>query len=86
MDFPAVVPAMHIEAELRYNLFLAVKEALNNVVKHAHATEVQLHFRLDAKAFTLVVEDNGHGFGGNGDGKATPSADRHNSKQSEDNA
>jgi signal transduction histidine kinase/ligand-binding sensor domain-containing protein len=79
MDFPAVVPAMHIEAELRYNLFLAVKEALNNVVKHAHATEVQLHFRLDAKAFTLVVEDNGQGFGANSDGKATTSAERHNS-------
>lgn len=79
MDFPAAVPAMQIDAELRYNLFLALKEALNNVVKHAHATEVQLHFRLSSKAFTLVVEDNGQGFAADNGVKTAVSADRYNS-------
>jgi signal transduction histidine kinase len=88
MDFPAALPAMQIEAELRYNLFLALKETLNNVVKHAKATEVWLHLQLDAKGFKLVVEDNGHGFesgngvmgtnGANG-AKNGASPDRHNS-------
>ncbi len=61
MDLPMTLPAARVEAELRYNLFLALKEALNNVVKHAHATEVWLRLRLEPKTFTLIVEDNGQG-------------------------
>jgi signal transduction histidine kinase len=41
-----------------------LKEALNNVVKHAQATEVWLRLRVEAKTFTLVVEDNGRGLPG----------------------
>ncbi len=74
MDFPAALPAMTIDAELRYNLFLALKEVLNNIVKHAQATEVRLQLNLDSAGFTLVVEDNGHGFEANG--KAAASLDR----------
>src|SRR5207249_4097802 len=61
MDLPAALPAWPMDAELRYNLFLALKEALNNAVKHAHATEVRLELRLEDDAFTLAVEDNGKG-------------------------
>ena len=79
MDFPASVPNTQIDAELRYNLFLALKEALNNIVKHAQASEVLLRLQLDAKSFTLTIEDNGHGFDtGNGE-KSHVSADRLNS-------
>lgn len=79
MDFPASVPATQIDAELRYNLFLALKETLNNIVKHAQATEVWLRVRLAPGTFTLVVEDNGHGFETQNGGKAAPSGDRFNS-------
>jgi signal transduction histidine kinase/ligand-binding sensor domain-containing protein len=61
MDMPAALPAIHLPAELRYNLFLALKEVLNNVVKHARANEVRLGFRLENNGFTLVVQDNGQG-------------------------
>ena len=61
MDLPVTLPAARVEAESRYNLFLALKEALNNVVKHAHATEVWLRLRIGPKTFTLIVEDNGRG-------------------------
>src|SRR5690349_11831056 len=61
MDMPTALPALHLRAELRYNLFLALKEALNNVVKHARATEVRLGLRLDDNSFTVTVEDNGQG-------------------------
>jgi signal transduction histidine kinase len=50
-----------MDAELRYNLFLALKEALNNIVKHAHATEVRLELRLEDGAFTLALQDDGKG-------------------------
>jgi signal transduction histidine kinase len=64
MDLPLALPAMRVDAELRYNLFLALKETLNNVVKHAKATEVWLRLKLAADSFTLVVEDNGSGLPG----------------------
>ena len=71
MDLPAELPALRIEAELRYNLFLALKEALNNIVKHARATEVRLRLRLHHHEITLEVVDNGQGLaeaGAVGDG------------------
>ena len=52
---------MRVDAELRYNLFLALKEALNNVVKHAKATEVWLRLKVEADFFTLIVDDDGSG-------------------------
>jgi signal transduction histidine kinase len=71
MDLPVDLPDTHVNAELRYNLFLAIKEALNNVVKHAHATEVRLRLQLEPESFTLIIEDNGCGLPGgkNGDTK-----------------
>ena len=68
MDLPPESPAMRVDAELRYHLFLALKEALNNVVKHARATEVWLRLRLQAGGFTLSVEDNGCGLAAPGAG------------------
>ena len=70
MDLPVVLPAARVEAELRHNLFLALKEALNNVVKHAHATEVWLRLRIGPESFTLIVEDNGRGLPAAGEGGA----------------
>ena len=61
MDLPMALPVLPVDAELRYHLFLALKEALNNVVKHARATEVWLRLKVDKNSFTLVVEDNGSG-------------------------
>jgi signal transduction histidine kinase/ligand-binding sensor domain-containing protein len=64
MDLPSQLPTARVDAELRYNLFLALKETLNNIVKHAKATEVWLRLRLEPKSFTLIVEDNGQGLPG----------------------
>jgi len=77
MDLPMALPAMRVDAELRYNLFLALKEALNNIVKHAQATEVWLRLKFESDSFTLSVEDNGRGLStGNGAPPVSQSADR----------
>jgi signal transduction histidine kinase len=47
---------------MRHNLFLVVKEALNNIVKHARATEVCLRLSVKDKTLSLVIKDNGCGF------------------------
>jgi signal transduction histidine kinase/ligand-binding sensor domain-containing protein len=62
LDMPLQLPAWPLTAEVRHNLFLAFKEAMNNVLKHADATEVYVSLVTGADAFTLVVRDNGVGF------------------------
>jgi signal transduction histidine kinase len=62
LDMPLQLPAWALTAEVRHNLFLAYKEALNNAVKHASATEVRISLVLGASDFELCVTDNGAGF------------------------
>jgi signal transduction histidine kinase len=62
LDMPVSLPSWPLSAETRHNVFLAFKEALNNAVKHAYATEVRVALSLEQLAFTLSVEDNGRGF------------------------
>jgi len=62
LDPPVELPAWRITAETRHNLFLAFKEALNNVLKHAGATEVRVSLSLLPEAFVLTIRDNGRGF------------------------
>ena len=64
VDVPAQLPAITIPPEVRHNIFLAFKEAVNNVVKHAQASEVRVRLQLQPGNFTLSIEDNGHGPGG----------------------
>lgn len=61
LDVPPELPPYVLPAEVRHNLFLAIKEALNNVVKHAHATEVWMRLVVRPMAFTVVIADNGRG-------------------------
>jgi signal transduction histidine kinase len=51
-----------LTSEVRHNVFLAFKEALHNVVKHASATEVRVSLEVFPNAFALTVTDNGCGF------------------------
>jgi signal transduction histidine kinase len=62
VDFPATLPERELSGEVRHGLFLAVKESLNNVAKHAHATEVSLRARLTDSRLQLEIADNGQGF------------------------
>ena len=61
LEVPAQLPAVPVSPELRHNVFLATKEAVNNVVKHSGATAVWLRLRLEPGSFTLEIEDNGRG-------------------------
>ncbi|HZF01820.1 MAG TPA: two-component regulator propeller domain-containing protein [Methylomirabilota bacterium] len=58
---PAQLPPTPIPPEVRHNVFLAFKEAVHNVVKHAQATEVCIRLHLHADIFILEIADNGKG-------------------------
>ena len=61
LDVPAQLPDAGISPEVRHNVFLAAKEAVTNVVKHAKATEVWVRLRLEPARFILEIQDNGRG-------------------------
>jgi signal transduction histidine kinase/ligand-binding sensor domain-containing protein len=64
VDFPEEFPQRTVPPETRHNLFLAVKEALNNVARHAQATEARLRVSLAGDFLKIAIEDNGRGFDG----------------------
>ena len=62
-ESPISIPNRRLTAEVRKNVFLSVKEALNNVVKHSQARCVDLRITCDASAITIVIADDGKGLG-----------------------
>jgi signal transduction histidine kinase len=56
------VPATMIAAEQRHNLFLAIKEALNNAARHSGAKEIQVEIAYADPVLAVSVRDNGIGF------------------------
>jgi signal transduction histidine kinase len=60
-----VDPEMQLTAAdlpLRRSLLMAIKEILNNIVKHSGATEVRLKIERQHQHLIMVVLDNGRGF------------------------
>ncbi|HEY5914095.1 MAG TPA: two-component regulator propeller domain-containing protein [Verrucomicrobiae bacterium] len=62
LDLPTQLPDLSISTEVRHNLFMTIKEALNNVLKHAAASEVRIALAVEGSAVTVTISDNGKGF------------------------
>ena len=62
LDVEQDIPAVAFDLPVRRNLFLAVKEAINNAAKHSEATELYLRIHRQGEGLKVVVEDNGKGF------------------------
>ena len=62
VSIPANPPSIHVSSNTRYQFLLVLSEALNNVVRHAEASEVQLEWLLDERNLVLHIRDNGVGF------------------------
>lgn len=62
-DVPPELPIKTLSQFTRRNLFLAIKEALNNAAKHSEATELTVRIDLsNGSQLNVVVADNGCGF------------------------
>ncbi|SPE52218.1 putative Integral membrane sensor signal transduction histidine kinase [Verrucomicrobia bacterium] len=61
LEVPESLPKYPMSSAERHDLFLAAKEALHNVVKHAHADEVWLRLKIDNGTLSLEIQDNGKG-------------------------
>src|SRR5262249_17233210 len=53
-----------VDAGVRHQLFLVLKEALTNVVNHSRATEVRLNIGMENGELSVSIADNGRGISG----------------------
>jgi len=51
-----------VSGQVRHHLFLAIKEVLNNAVRHGRASEVGLRVRVLDDRLCISITDNGIGF------------------------
>ncbi|HLY70875.1 MAG TPA: ATP-binding protein, partial [Puia sp.] len=61
ITIPEIIPDLFVSGEFRRNIYLTIKEALHNVVKHAHANEVSIDVQISQRLI-IVLHDNGIGF------------------------
>jgi signal transduction histidine kinase len=62
LEVPLNLPDLPVATEVRHTVFMVVKEALNNAIKHAAATEIKLGLEVAEKQIAILVADNGSGF------------------------
>lgn len=62
VDRPDDLPNFPLPTDVRHNLFLALKQALNNIVQHADASEVWLRVQMKVHHLRITLDDNGCGF------------------------
>ena len=60
ISIPEKIPDMEINGEARRNIFLMVKEAVHNVIKHSGADKVTINIACEDQ-LTITVSDNGKG-------------------------
>lgn len=65
-EVPPELPAVALAPEVRHNVFLAAKEAVTNIVRHAQAAEARLRIELAPARFSILIEDDGRGPGAAG--------------------
>jgi two-component sensor histidine kinase len=60
--FPDEINTIKLTQQQRRNVFLVIKESLNNILKYAESTEVQVQLFIRSKKLHLIISDNGKGF------------------------
>jgi len=59
---PSQMPHHPVSSQVRHHLFLAVREALANILKHSAATHAKISMACENGNLEISVEDNGRGF------------------------
>ena len=63
VDTPDTFPSVFVSGEFRRNIFLSLKEALHNIIKHSQAGHVNIAIDINHQ-LTITVQDDGIGFDG----------------------
>jgi signal transduction histidine kinase len=62
LDVDDAFPQKALTSEVRHHVYFAVREAVNNIAKHARATEVWLRIKWRPNTLRIALEDDGRGF------------------------
>jgi signal transduction histidine kinase len=62
LKIPERVPVQPLSSQSRHHLFLAVQEALANILKHSGATRASIAMVCRSTDFEINISDNGIGF------------------------
>ena len=61
INFPEEFDNISIHPDIKRNLFLVLKESLNNIFKHAKAKSVSITFVIKGKDYEFIIVDDGIG-------------------------
>lgn len=61
IDALDVIDNRPVASSVRHHVSLAVKEAVNNALKHSGATEIRINIRFESSLLTILISDNGNG-------------------------
>nr|WP_321231550.1 ATP-binding protein [uncultured Psychroserpens sp.] len=62
LDFDEHISWQNINEKIKVNLYRIIQEALQNIIKHASAKNVNITFLVDGKDLALIIKDDGIGF------------------------
>lgn len=58
-DFENLRMHEKLPVDVKENIYLIFKEAINNIVKHSNATRIDINFSFVGKSYKLEIHDNG---------------------------
>lgn len=58
---PESLPAIEVTGTIRRNVFLVIKEALQNIIKHSGAKKVHIEMKKEEDGLSLTIHDDGKG-------------------------
>lgn len=61
-DFPPDNDQFHLPPDLKNNLYLIFKEAVNNLAKYSRCSKASIELKIQGKKIRMTIEDNGEGF------------------------
>ncbi|MBX3734971.1 MAG: hypothetical protein KF791_20540 [Verrucomicrobiae bacterium] len=62
LDLPPASPQIAVPGVVRHEVAAMFKEAIRNVIQHAHARSVKIRLRADERELSLCIQDDGGGF------------------------
>lgn len=62
INFPETAFLNNLLPEQRRNIFLVLKESLNNIARHASATQVRIDVLIHKEELSIIIKDDGKGF------------------------
>jgi signal transduction histidine kinase len=59
-NFPDIV--LNLDKESQINIYRIIQEFINNSLRHAKNSKIEIHLSLNKKKLNLILKDNGKGF------------------------